>query len=105
MVNECVYVRVCSLSFVSVVISVSSPFVCACICVPSRGCRILRLGYRGADKFCNYAWHCDGNCHWHCDITVCIYIRSLVSLVFPVLTFRICAGLSSLFRCYLYEAA
>ena len=43
------------------------------------------------------AWHCDGNCHWHCDITVGIYIRSLVSLVFPGLTCRICAGSSSLF--------
>ena len=35
------------------------------------------------------AWHCDGNCHWHCDITVGIYIRSLVSLVFPGLMCRI----------------
>ena len=51
------------------------------------------------------AWHCDGNCHWHCDITVGIYIRSVVSLVFPGLTCRICAGSSSLFGCYLYEAA
>ena len=79
--------------------------VCACICLPSRGCHIWRLDDRGPDLFGNYAWLCDGNCHWHCDITVGIYIRSLVSLVFPGLTCRICAGSSSLFGCYLYEAA
>jgi len=96
---------VCSLSFVSVVISVSSPF-CVCLYLSSIWrCRIWRLGDWGPDLFGNYAWHCDGNCHCHCDITVGIYIRSLVSLVFPGLTCRICAGSSSLFGCYLYEAA
>jgi len=40
---------------------------------------------------------------WHCVVTVgiYIYIRSLVSLVFPGLTCRIYAGSSSLFGCYL----
>ena len=37
---------------------------------------------------------------WHCDITVGIYIRSLVSLVFHGLTCRIYAGSSSLFGVY-----
>jgi len=35
-VIEGMYLRVCCLSFVSVVISVSSPFSCVCTCLPSR---------------------------------------------------------------------
>ena len=54
MVNEGVYFRVCSLSFESVVISVSSPFLCACTCLPPRGCRIWRLGDLVPDLFGNY---------------------------------------------------
>jgi len=71
-VNECVYLRVCSLSFVSVVISVSSPFCCAHVLDLHLGgmCAFYFISIvfgssvtRVQNCLVIVAWYCVGNCH------------------------------------------
>ena len=82
---------VCSLSFVSVVISVQSVLLCACTCLSSRrvcAFYFISVVFGGSVTGAQtclviVAWHCIGNCHlaliFHCWLYRCwLYIRSLV---------------------------
>jgi len=70
-VIEGMYFRVCCLSFVCVVISVSSPFSCVCTCLPSRwvwGFYFISVAFGGSvtgAQVCLVivSWHSVGNCH------------------------------------------
>ena len=71
MVIEDMFLRVCSLSFVSVVISVSSPLYCVCVLVFHLGVCVFYFisvifgGSVTRARTCLVvvAWHCVGNCH------------------------------------------
>ena len=106
------YLRVCSLSFVSVVVCVSSPFSCmrvlvfhlGGVCVLLHWRRLWQFGDRGSNLF--------GNCHlavWHFTVGYIavgyisvVWCGSLCVTCIHWLTCRIYAGSSSSFGVFVW---